>query len=81
MNNRTRLVISALISVILTVLAYLLPFTPLLYFFAPGFWLSDALSDSLVNTLGGYLFPVFASTLIWTLLIFIAWRLIAKTRK
>ncbi len=80
MGNRTRLAFSALISVILTVLAYLLPFTLMLYFFAPGFWLGDALPDSLVNALGGYLFPVFASTLIWTSLIFGVWWLLARSR-
>jgi hypothetical protein len=79
MNNGTRLGISAFASVILTVIAYLLPFTVLLYFFAPGFWLGDALPDSIVNALGGYLFPVFASAVIWTLLIFGVWWLIRKS--
>jgi hypothetical protein len=60
------------------VTAYLLPFTMLVYFFAPGFWLGDALPDSIVNALGGYLFPVFASAVIWTLLIFGLWWLIRK---
>jgi hypothetical protein len=79
MNNWTRLGISAFASVILTVIAYLLPFTVLLYFFAPGFWLGDALPDSIVNALGGYLFPVFASALFWMLLIFGVWWLIRKS--
>lgn len=79
MNNLTRLGISAFASVILSVIAYLLPFTILLYFFAPGFWLGDALPDSIVNALGGYLFPVFASTVIWTLLIFGVWGLMTKS--
>lgn len=80
MSNWKRLGISALVSLILTVIAYQLPFTLMLYFFAPGFWLGDALPDSLVNALGGYLFPVFASALIWTFLIFGGWLLIAKLR-
>ena len=80
MNNWTRMGSSALISIVLALSGYLLPYTPLVYFFAPGFWLSDALPDSLVNTFGGYLFPVFASILIWTLLIFSAWLLMAKRR-
>ncbi len=50
MNNWTRLAISALVSLILTVVGYLFPFTFLLYFFAPGFWLGDALPDSVVNS-------------------------------
>jgi hypothetical protein len=79
MNKWARLGISALISIILAVIAYQLPFTVLLYFFAPGFWLGDALPNSIVNALGGYLFPVFASTLIWTLLIFGLWWLIRKS--
>lgn len=80
MNVRARLGISALVSLILTVIAYLLPFTFLLYFFAPGFWLGDALPDTVVNALGGYLFPVFASALISTLLIFCVWGLITRNR-
>jgi hypothetical protein len=82
MSNWIRLGISALVSLILTLIAYLsmFSFTPLLYFFAPGFWLGDALPSSLVNALGGYLFPVFASALIWALLIFGGWLLIAKIR-
>lgn len=80
MGNRTRLAFSALVSGILTGLAYLLPFTLMLYFFAPGFWLGDALPDSFVNALGGYLFPVFASALVWTFLIFGVWWLIARRR-
>ncbi len=81
MSNPARLVISALVSLIVTVIAYLLPFTFLLYFFAPGFWLGDALPDSVVNTLGGYLFPVFASAIIWTLLIYGFWRVIGRSRR
>jgi ribose/xylose/arabinose/galactoside ABC-type transport system permease subunit len=82
MSNFLRLGISALVSLILTAIAYLsmFSFTPLLYFFAPGFWLGDALPDSFVNALGGYLFPVFASAIIWTLLIFGIWWLIARTK-
>jgi hypothetical protein len=80
MNKRTRMGSSALISIVLALSAYLLPYTPLVYFFAPGFWLSDALPDWVVNILGGYLFSVFASVLIWTLLIFSAWLLMAKRR-
>ena len=79
MSNLVRFSISSLIGVILTVIAYLLPFTVLLYFFAPGFWLGDALPDSMVNALGGYLFPVFASAIIWTLLIFGVWWLMTKS--
>jgi hypothetical protein len=78
MSNWKRLGISGLASAILALPGYLLPFTFLLYFFAPGFWLGDALPDSLVNALGGYLFPVFASFLIWTFLIFGIWWLIAR---
>ena len=80
MNNRMRFGISALVSSLLAVMAYLLPSTPLLYFFAPGFWLGDLLPTPLVNALGGYLFPVFASAVIWTFLIFGVWSLLAKTR-
>lgn len=80
MSNWKRLGISALASAILALPGYLLPFTFLLYFFAPGFWLGDALPDSLVNALGGYLFPVFTSILIWTFLIFGVWWLIARRR-
>jgi hypothetical protein len=80
MTNWMRLSISGFVSAILALLAYQLPFTLLLYFFAPGFRLGDALPDPLVNALGGYLFPVFASTIIWTFLIFGAWLLIAKIR-
>ena len=78
MSNWTRLGISAFVSVVVAVIAYLLPFTLLLYFFAPGFWLGDALPDSIVNALGGYLFPVFASAVIWTLLIFGFWWLMTS---
>lgn len=80
MSNRAGLVISALISLIFTVIAYLQPFTLLLYFFAPGFWLGDALPEKVVNALGGYLFPVFASAVIWTFLIFGVWWLLARNR-
>lgn len=79
MNNRARLSISALVSATLALLGYLFPLTFLLYFFAPGFWLSDLLPDSLVNTLGGYLFPVYASAVIWALLIYGVWGLMTKT--
>jgi hypothetical protein len=78
MNKWMRLGISSLLSLTLTVIAYLLPFTVLLYFFAPGFWLGDALPISLVNSLGGYLFPVIASAIIWMLLFFITWQLMSK---
>lgn len=81
MNAGARLGISTIISVILTGIAYLLPFTLLVYFFAPGFWLGDALPDAAVNAVGGYLFPVLASALIWTLLIFSVWWLIARNRR
>jgi hypothetical protein len=80
MNNRARLTISALVSLTVALVAYLLPFTFLLYFFAPGFWLGDALPDKAVYALGGYLFPVIASAIIWTLLIFGLWWLTAKIR-
>lgn len=80
MKTRARLGISALASLILTVTAYLLPLTALLYFFAPGFWLGDALPEGVVNALGGYLFPVIASALIWTFLIFGVWCLLARGR-
>ena len=80
MNNRARLGISALVSAVLALVAYLLPFTLLVYFFAPGFRLGDALPDKAVNSLGGYLFPVFASAVIWTLLIFGVWLLMTKIR-
>jgi hypothetical protein len=81
MNNRARFGISGLFSVTLAVIAYLLPFTLMLYFFAPGFWLGDALPDKAVNALGGYLFPVITSTLFWALLIFGGWRLLARGRR
>jgi hypothetical protein len=77
MNNRARLTISALISLIVAIVAYLLPFTFLLYFFAPGFWLGDALPERAVNALGGYLFLVIASAIIWALLIYVVWRLMS----
>ncbi|HUQ34212.1 MAG TPA: hypothetical protein VM095_18970 [Pyrinomonadaceae bacterium] len=80
MNNRARLAISAIASLIVAFVAYLLPFTFLLYFFAPGFWLGDALPERAVNALGGYLFPVIASVIIWTLLIYVVWRLMAGRR-
>jgi hypothetical protein len=78
MNNRTRLGISALVSALLALAAYLLPLTLLIYFFAPGFRLGDALPDAVVNALGGYLFPVFASAIIWTLLTFGLWLLLGS---
>lgn len=78
MSTPLRLAFSIVASAVVTTIAYLLPFTPLIYFFAPGFWLGDALPDSIVNALGGYLFPVFASAVIWTLLIFGVWWLIKK---
>lgn len=80
MKTGARLGISALASLILTVIAYFLPLTAMLYFFVPGFWLGDALPDSFVNALGGYLFPVIASALIWTFLIFGVWWLLARGR-
>jgi hypothetical protein len=80
MNNRARLGISALVSAVLALVAYSLPFTLLIYFFAPGFRLGDALPDKIVNALGGYLFPVFASAVVWTLLIFGLWWLTTKTK-
>lgn len=81
MNNPIRLGISALAVLIVTLIAYLLPFTQLVYFFAPGFWLGDALPNSLVNALGSYLFPVIASALIWTFLLFGLWLLLVKIRR
>jgi hypothetical protein len=78
MSNWARLGISAIVSAIVAAIAYMFPLTLLLYFFAPGFWLGNLLPDSIVNALGGYLFPVFASALIWTFLIFGVWWLIAR---
>jgi hypothetical protein len=75
MKNWTRLAISALASVVLAGLAFVFPYTLMIYFFAPGFWLGDSLPNSLVNALGGYLFPVFASAVVWALLIFSLWLL------
>jgi hypothetical protein len=75
MSNLSRLALSTLASVVLAGLAFVFPYTLMIYFFAPGFWLGDSLPNSLVNALGGYLFPVFASAAIWTLLIFSVWRL------
>jgi hypothetical protein len=80
MNVRACFGVSALISLILTIIAYLLPFTLLLYYFAPGFWLGDLLPVRVVNVLGGYLFPVLASALFWTFLIFGVCRLLARGR-
>jgi hypothetical protein len=77
MSNRARFIISALVSLTVALVAYLLPYTFLLYFFAPGFRLGDALPDKAVNALGGYLFPVIVSAIIWTLLIYGVWRLMA----
>jgi hypothetical protein len=80
MNNRARFSISLLISALLAVIAYLLPYTLILYFFAPGFWIGDALPNTIVNALGGYLFPVIVSVVLWTFLIFgISW-LMARGR-
>lgn len=81
MNNWMRLGIAAGISLILTVVAYMLPFDFMLYFFAPGFWLGDILPTGLVNALGGERFPIFASPLIWTLLIFVLLLLIRRTKR
>ncbi|HWS99066.1 MAG TPA: hypothetical protein VN256_02265 [Pyrinomonadaceae bacterium] len=75
MSNLSRLALSTIASVILAGLAFVFPYTLMIYFFAPGFWLGDSLPNSLVNALGGYLFPVFASAVIWTLLIFSVWLL------
>jgi len=80
-NNWIRVGISALVSVILTVTAYYLPYTPLLYFLAPGFWVGDVLPVYAVNALGGYLFPLYASAVIWTILIFGGWWLRSGGRK
>jgi hypothetical protein len=80
MNNRARFGISGLASVILAAIAYLLPFTFMLYFFAPGFWIGDALPDRAVNVMGGYLFPVIVSALVWALVIYGVWRLTARGR-
>ncbi|MDT4969739.1 MAG: hypothetical protein QOJ64_4476 [Acidobacteriota bacterium] len=80
MSNWTRLGISAVLSLIPTVIAYMLPFTFMLYFFAPGFWLGDVLPASLVSKLGGDLFPVFASAIIWMLVIFLILWLISRRR-
>lgn len=79
MKNWMRLIISALVTLILTLAAYRLPYTPLFYFFAPGFWLGNALPDRVINALGGYLFPVIASALIWMLLIFVVLWLIGRS--
>lgn len=83
MNNWIRLGISALISLVLTVIAYLLIsyyFIPSLYFFAPGSYLGDALPGSLVNAIGDGLFTILASGVIWALIIFGVWLLIVKLR-
>ncbi|HKQ99794.1 MAG TPA: hypothetical protein VJT09_03925 [Pyrinomonadaceae bacterium] len=81
MSNWARTGIAILASLSLTAIGYLLPYTPMLYFFAPGFWLGDALPDGAVNSLGGYLFPVFASLVIWALLIYCALWLISRRPK
>jgi hypothetical protein len=73
MSNLSRLALSTLASAALAGLSFVFPYTLMVYFFAPGFWLGDSLPDSLVNVLGGYLFPVFASAAVWTLLIFGLW--------
>ena len=78
MSNWTRLGIAALLSLIATVVAYMLPFTFMLYFFAPGFWLGDVFPASVVRALGSDLFPVFASAIIWMLLIFLILWLISR---
>jgi hypothetical protein len=80
LSNWLRLVISLLVTLVLTALAYLLPLTPLLYFFAPGFWLSNIIPEGMVNALGGFYFPIYASIVIWTLLFFWLLLLIARTR-
>lgn len=81
MSNWVRLGISAIVSAIMAAIAYMFPLTLLLYFFAPGFWLGNLLPDSIVNALGGYLFPVFPSAIIWMFLIFGLWWLIARGRR
>jgi hypothetical protein len=81
MSNRARLGFSALASVLLAVIAYLLPYTLLLYLFAPGFWIGDAIPDKVVNALGGYLFPVIVSVVVWTFLIFGTSMLMARGRR
>jgi hypothetical protein len=73
MSNLSRLALSTLASVILAGLSFVFPYTLMIYFFAPGFWLGDSLPNPMVNALGGYLFPVFASAVVWTLLIFSLW--------
>lgn len=73
MSNLSRLALSTIASVALAGLSFVFPYTLMIYFFAPGFWLGDSLPNSLVNVLGGYLFPVFASAAVWTLLIFSLW--------
>ena len=75
MSNLSRLAVSTFASVILVGLAFAFPYTLMIYFFAPGFWLGDSLPNPLVNALGGYLFPVFASAVVWALLIFSLWLL------
>ena len=79
MNNWIRFGIAAVVSVILAVTANGLPYTPLLYFLAPGFWLGDSIPVHAVNALGGYLFPVYASAVIWTLVIFGIWWAIVRS--
>jgi hypothetical protein len=73
MSNLSRLALSAVASVLLAGLSFVFPYTLMIYFFAPGFWLGDSLPNSLVNALGGHLFPVFASAAVWALLIFSLW--------
>ena len=73
MSNLSRLALSALASAVLTGLSFIFPYTLMIYFFAPGFWLGDTLPNPLVNALGGQLFPVLASTAVWALLIFSLW--------
>jgi hypothetical protein len=84
MNNWIRLGISALVSLILTVIAYFLLayyFYPALYFFAPGSYLGDALPQSFVNAIGDGLFTIVASGVVWALVIFGVWWLIARPRR
>lgn len=75
MSNLFRLALSALAGAALAGLAFVFPYTLMIYFFAPGFWLGDSLPNPLVNALGGHLFPVFASAAVWALLIFGLWLL------
>jgi hypothetical protein len=80
MNNWIRLGISVVAGVILSAGAYMLPFDIMLFCLAPGFWLSNTLPDSLVNAVGAGLFIVLASALVWALVIFGVWLLLARLR-